>query len=155
MRGSTRQATMEDVLHVSAHLRECDRLEAVRSTGLSPDEVSLISFESALWCQALLGDDEPVGIYGLTQHPTEPDTGIPWFFSTDKLQHLGGYFLRHSRENLRAMLQDRPVLCNIVDAEHAHSIRWLSWLGFTIEPAQLLHTGYPFHFFHTHRGRYV
>jgi hypothetical protein len=39
-----------------------------------------------------------------------------------------------------------PEMRNYVDARHARSIRWLKWLGFTIEEARPMgFAGLPFH----------
>ena len=55
-------------------------------------------------------------------------------------------FLRRNREYVRQMQAAFPTLRNMVDARNEVSIRWLRWLGFTIEPAiRWGAAGMPFH----------
>lgn len=67
-------------------------------------------------------------------------------------EHIGADvrgFLRGSKAVLLEMLQRHQVLVNYVDARNVSAIRWLAWLGFTIDSAVPYGVqGLPFHKFH-------
>lgn len=60
--------------------------------------------------------------------------GIPWLLGTDALDNLKVSFMKYSRSFVNLFMFDDEVdfLTNYVSATHTASIKWLEWLGFTV-----------------------
>ncbi len=144
------ETTRADLVEIDPLLRQADRAELIAGTLLSPLACMELTLEHAAEAWTGRANGEIGCIFGLT----EPSIiylgqGTPWMFSTHLLERYPMAFLRASKEVVAAMLEDYPYLENFVDARNVVSIRWLRWLGFTIEEAQpygLLNR--PFHRFH-------
>jgi hypothetical protein len=62
------------------------------------------------------------------------DTGHPWMFGSNEMEHHSRALIRDARPYIDAMLRIYPRLENIVDARNKKSIRWLRHVGFRIDP---------------------
>ncbi len=128
-----RSTEPEDLVWVSRNMRAVEVLECA-ATGRTP--------LAALWrathgsvgvLTATLGE-EPIAILGLWPISIMAGKAAPWMLGTDAVMQQGRALLR-----LPAMIIPRwqaayPRLENHVHAENAASIRWLTRLGFTVEP---------------------
>lgn len=126
-----REASLDDVPYVAAHLREGDRLELERFYEDPPEAVlhgSLL--ESRMAWTAIAPDDTPVAIWGAAAWPTDPTYGCPWLLGTDLIKESMGDFLWLSRRFVKVMDRQFLGLANLVDAQYAEAVRWLEWLGF-------------------------
>ena len=92
------------------------------------------SFESGIW----IPDGEPICGYGLSILSLVPLTISPWLLASSAVTRYPTSFLRGSRRWIAEQMAQYPRLVNYVGAWHHRSVRWLTWLGFTLEaPRQI------------------
>jgi hypothetical protein len=121
---------------IAQRLRWQDRLEVLYSDGKTPEEAVNESWQNAAICRCIAADDgRAVGICGVNQ------VGNIWLLATDELLEQPGdrrQFIREGRRWVDALLRDHgyQLLENWALASSASTLRWLKWLGFTIDPPQ-------------------
>ena len=98
------------------------------------------------------GGGRPIGpaiaLWGVGPVSLIEGRGCPWLMAADAFETRGFDIARLSRPLLAGMRDLYPHLENRVDARHTKAVRWLSWLGFTIDsPARWGVEGRPFHRF--------
>lgn len=123
------------VAHVAANLRQADIEEAWAFYGRCPKALVLESFEKSHMSWTGLLDGEPVITFGCMTEDRLETTGAPWLVGTTKLEQVPFTFARMSRPFLHLMKDRHIRLTNHVDVRNALAIRWLRWLGFTLDPA--------------------
>lgn len=125
--------TPDRLRHIADHLRAADLAEiAITSPGDSPREViEEGARESRLTITAAV-DGVPAIVYGVAP-TTDPHVGRAWMLATDDLLKVRREFLASCRAEVRLMQQTFAVLTNEVHRDNAVAIRWLEWLGFTID----------------------
>lgn len=144
-------ATPQDVACLGPRLRAADVEEIRAATGLDPIEALRRSygFSTHAWAVRDIGGrtiggrtiagqtvaGQTIAIWGVGPLSLVEGRGCPWLLAADAFEALGRDIARLSRPLLATMRDHYPRLENRVDARHAHAVRWLSWLGFTIEPA--------------------
>lgn len=129
-------ATSARVEHVAAHLRAADRAElAITSPGEDPAAVLRDSVQGARLAIVAAVDGVPAIVYGVSPTP-DPYIGSVWMLSTKDLHRVRRQFIERCRAEVRLMQQHYPVLTNEVHRENTLAIRWLEWLGFTIDRAR-------------------
>lgn len=78
------------------------------------------------------------------------NSGVIWLVGTDEITRHPITFYRLSKKIFERLSDGYERLFNFVDERNTLSVRWLKWLGFTIEPAQRINNGI-FHFVHWER----
>jgi len=133
---------------VALQIRHTDRDEVAASCGLEPMEALLSSLDRSTHCWAAMEGSEPVAIFGVGAVSLMSDEGAPWMLAVEGVERLSRHLVTLGRAYVPEMLNLHPRLANHVDARNAASIRWLSRLGFTIDPpAPFGLAGLPFHRF--------
>jgi hypothetical protein len=119
---------------IADRMRECDKKEIWLAGHLKPLEclVSAYNQSTAVW----LVNGRAEAVYGVTAHTILGSRGIPWMLATDVVQRVPRLFLRSSRICFATMMHDFDYLENYVLSENKTSVKWLKWLGFTIEPSE-------------------
>lgn len=126
----------EHVDYLSTHLSDQDTAEIV-ALGFSDARAALehaLHRSDHVW--AVLLDEEPVMLFGVSPKTMLSNTGVPWALGSGKLR---GAFIEAARKSRRLadyMLELYPYLENYVDARHTTSVKWLKFCGFTIHPAE-------------------
>lgn len=125
--------TEADVTHVLNHISPEDAAE-LQASGLDPVASFMFGYDHSVILNCVVTPDRtPVAIYGCVLDGRYPDTAIPWMVATPEFRQHPRSAMALSRQVI-AQMQDRFAnLHNLVHAEHFTAIRWLSWLGFTIE----------------------
>jgi GNAT superfamily N-acetyltransferase len=119
--------------HVRAiELREGDARE-IAALGLSKEEGLQRSLDRAAWAEAYLVAGEVAAIAGVSIGSLLGAEAIPWLVTGRPVERHKRAFLRLTRAGVARILRQFPVLINHVHAEYAEALRWLRWLGFTIE----------------------
>lgn len=134
---------------MAPHLRPADVDEVYASRGLAPEPAMLSSLGRSTQAWTALIDGGPVCMWGVGPLSLVLGKGCPWLLGTCEVDRHAKTFLRQSRVFLREIQATYPELENFVDARHGTSLRWLKWLGFTIDQPQAM--GFlklPFHRFH-------
>lgn len=146
-------ASRSDADSLGDRLRAADVEEIRAASGLAPAEALRRSYElsSHVWAVrefSSLPIAPPIALWGVGPLSLVEGRGCPWLLATDAFEGLGPDIARLSRPLMAAMRDLYPHLENRVDARHTRAVRWLSWLGFTIDPAKAWGVeGRPFHRF--------
>ena len=142
----------DELSELALNMREADRREVFRSSGLTPENSLQRALERSDWVRSGRVNGRLVCLYGLSEIDKSMGVGSPWMLGTDLVEECGVTVLRQSKAVIDEMLREYPVLMNYVDAENEVSIRWLEWLGFAIgEPEILGAMSHPFRRFEMRR----
>lgn len=126
-----RPSEIRDVYDLSPKLRTQDVNEVAASSGFSPEEALLVSFNAGGEVNSIIASDgEVIGMFGVS--PTDdPNLGVPWLLASPRLPEVSKEFLPQSLEWVRAVNKQYPMLLNYVDKRNTVAIRWLKFLGFS------------------------
>lgn len=125
----------EAIKFIADNMRQGDVDEVKASTRHTPFQALKSSVEKSSFCVVVVIDDIPVTILGLVIHDYLSGVGVPWLLSATQALNHRRKFLELSPPVIDEMLRICPKLVNYVYAENKISIRWLKWLGFTVEKA--------------------
>jgi len=143
-----RDAVRADADIIAPTMRQVDRDELAASSGVDPLRVLRMSIRASEVCRVGLADDIPACIFGVSKATIVSDTGSIWMLGTDILQYHSIPFLKRNKAEIREMSIGLKRLDNYCDARNTPTLRWLRWLGFTIEKAKPYGVrGLPFHYF--------
>lgn len=76
---------------------------------------------------------EPAMIFGAAPWPGLPHKAYPWMLATRRFDDHGIHLLRFARRFLGTMQRTYRELENHVHADNVRAVRFLEWLGFTVE----------------------
>lgn len=127
-------AAPEHVALLAPVTREADRQEVWASSRSTPEQALTkgLAVSSRAW--TVFFGDEVAAMWGVSPAAILGSTGVPWLLSSPAVDRHPVTFLRHSRALVDDLHDGFPVLRNYVDARYIRCIRWLRWLGFTVEP---------------------
>jgi len=121
---------------MAPRMRDADVKEAWASHKLRPRaalvHAALVSRDPKVG----LADGEPICMFGIGKLSPFDEEAHPWLLGTDQLEQHAFAFLHRNKAYLAEAREEHPVLRNYVDARNLASIKWLTWLGFTIFPAE-------------------
>jgi hypothetical protein len=80
------------------------------------------------------GSATPAALFGIGPS-LEKGTGVPWLLATEEIERHPVTFYRVSKRLFPKVAAGYDRLVNWVDARNTLSLRWLVWLGLTMEPA--------------------
>lgn len=127
------EVTEEDIAQVSRDIRRADVLEFYASSCSNADDVARKGLKHSKWAYAAKVDGLTVCIFGLGDGGIT-GIGVPWLIGTNALDRYPLLLLKASRPALEVMKQSGfKMLSNYVDERNVVAIRWLKWLGFTID----------------------
>lgn len=132
---SINRASQHDVDAFAGRLRPDDAAE-VEAFGVSQRDGLRTSLDASLSAWAAYDDGEPVAIWGVAAADIMGGVGRPWLLTTGAVERNKRAFMVTSRNLWRLMRPLFPRWENWVDARYSRSLRWLTWLGFTIGEAQ-------------------
>jgi hypothetical protein len=128
------EPTAARVQDIARMLRQQDQREVFFSHGMTGEDAVLSSWRCADFCRCIDGDDgSAVGICGVTGGRTI------WLLGTDGLLATASHrrqFLRGARRWVDDLMTDHPLLENWALWSNRDTLRWLQWLGFTIDTPQ-------------------
>ena len=131
-KGVIRPATYEDCLTLAPILRQEDKDEVWESHGHLPEEALILSFEASPNAQVGTINGEIVCMFGVA--PTEDSNfGSPWMLASDLIKDVSREFLKRDKEVLNGMSAGYGFLFNYAWSKNTMHLRWLKWLGFTID----------------------
>ena len=123
---------------LSLNLRQADKDELMASVGLTPAEAIFFSIVDSTENWVVIHDGKIEAVFGVRWVP-EHNVAVPWFLGTDKIIEYSIAFLRQSKKVVDAWLDQYGILLNLVDSRHTASIKWLRWLGFTVDEEVKVH----------------
>ena len=136
--------------HAAAiELRAGDAME-VAAMGATKDEAFRTSLARSLWAETYLVDGVPAAMVGLGLSSFVGGHGVPWLLTSPICERHKKRFLVESRRQVARMLAEVSPLMNLVHADYGRAVRWLAWLGFTLD-APVAINGAAFRPFHLER----
>ena len=129
-------ATRQHIDHIAPKMRKADAAEVWASSAVRPRLALLGSLLASRDANTGTVDEEPICMFGIGVGTPFASAASPWLLGTDLIEQHAIAFLRLNKKYLQDAREKYPVLSNYVDARNLASIRWLSWLGFTILPAE-------------------
>ncbi len=147
------EATPAHATELATSMREPDVAEVWATRHQTPLEALLAGLEhSQPHAYTALIDGRVICMFGLAPQTLTGEVGIPWLLGSELVEEHYRTFARHSRKMVQWMREMHPKLRNIVDARNTFSVRWLAWLGFTLESARPFGPDdVDFHVFHWER----
>jgi hypothetical protein len=124
-------ATMEHARAID--LRGGDARE-IAACGLSKERALAQSLACSLWAETYLVDGEVAAIMGLALSSVIGGHGVPWLLTGPACERHKRRFMVESRRQVARMLAEASPLINYVHADYRRAVRWLGWLGFSIDP---------------------
>lgn len=125
-------AKMAHAVDLAPRLREADKLECYRLTGLPPEESLKACLLSSERSYALFADGKVEGLFGVSTDK-DPETGIPWLLMSDiPVTVHKDEFVQKAPLALDMLALGFNRLWNIIDPENTVTARWLKRLGFIL-----------------------
>lgn len=142
-------ATPEHAEELALTMREADVAELWASSLCEPREALINGIKCSDQAMTGLLDGEVACMFGVTPTSMLGGNGIVWMLGSDLIEQHPKHFLRRCRAEVAVMARNYDVLHNWVDDRNVKSIRWLRWLGFTVESPQARGAaGLPFRYFY-------
>jgi len=129
------QPTEEAINFIAENMRDGDLVEVLAS-GIFTDPLTALKYAVDNSDYSILVTDEhdtPLALYGIAIRRGVTGLGVPWLLSSAHALDHKREFLLNTPTVIKGMLDLCPRLVNYVHVENRISIRWLKWLGFTIE----------------------
>jgi hypothetical protein len=129
-------ATPAHAQHIARNLREADKAELMTTAPAKLIGILMEAITVSRWAHVALVDGEPVLAYGVSPHEANPNWGVPWLLGTDGMRRIRKQFIQTCRGEVELMETRFTFLFNRVHDRNALAIKWLMWLGFTIDFAR-------------------
>lgn len=143
-------ATLEHIEPIASIVRQADVNEIWAQSCTTVRDALKVAIEAATIARVGRADGVPGVIYGVVDHGEYG--GQIWLIGTKLIEQHRRGFLEKSQSELEDFQQTYDRLWNFVDVRNRLALRWLAWLGFTIDPPQPYGVfGKPFSFFHWQR----
>lgn len=131
---TTHPLTFDRIAPCAANLWQAD-VDELRAAGIN-DAVSMMNeaLPTCLWAEEARWRGEPVAMFGVRPLPGG-EIGVPWMLTTVHMEHAErAAVVRAAVKAVARMREDFPVLINLIHAKNERAIRFVQWLGFTVEP---------------------
>lgn len=124
----------KDLIYVLSNLREPDKKELQILFGDGWDERILKNWLSMNGVRiAYMDNGEPVAVFGVMQVGNIGSIGM---LATNNIEKEIKSFLIQGKIWVDKQLKKYKTLVNFVYSENIKAIKWLKWLGFTVEEKQ-------------------
>jgi len=127
-----RPAILKDCLELAPKIRKDDRLEIKASNNLTPLEALVFPFtqpKNKIFSIVGTESEGVIGMFGVAAC-AEPDYGVAWLLSSEKLFRHTKQFMKECPYWIKEMGKDYKYLYNFVDKRNWKSLKWLQYLGF-------------------------
>lgn len=108
-------------------------------------------------CRKVIDEDtgEILAVYGVAKSDIAVDVGHPWLLLSENGQGYMMQFGRKTKRELDAMAEGYTYLINIVGVWSTDAIRFIKWLGFTVNEDVVTNTdsGHQYYTFYMKRRR--
>ena len=130
---NVRRMTAEDIEPIAREARQADRDEIEEGCGQSIASALTLGLRSSVAAHVIAWGDTPLAAFGDVSYSPGAGIGIPWLISTNAIEKHPRAFLRICQPLVAQMLERHLTLINYVDARNTAAIRWLEWLGFSMD----------------------
>lgn len=123
---------LADVHYLAQRIRACDRMEIQLGSGAKPIDVLRKAVNRSVIRETITTPSGSIaGIWGVV--PIQDDLGSIWMLGSADLETIPTSFLKACRPAVaQAHVKFPTLVCAPWRENHLH-LRWLRWLGFTIE----------------------
>lgn len=143
----------EFIESIASTMRCSDTREVMLSHGHNPYEALQYSCNISDYIAGVEIDGVPVSLFGLCMPNVLSKTGVPWLLSSNRVLKNKRQLLLVAPGVISDMFNVCDRLVNYVHCDNMVSIRWLKYLGFTMEEAKPYGVcGKPFHKFSMRKG---
>lgn len=140
---------MVDAYLMAPFVRAVDTDEIKVSYGSEPLDALIHGIRRSDTCKTVRVNDEIMMMFGIGRHTLVSDQASIWMLATSLIEDHPTKFLRGCGEELTEISRGFKIVENWCDARNKVTLRWLRWLGFTIEEAEPYGIfGMPFHHFY-------
>ena len=133
---SITEATLEDALLMAHKVRDADVEEIWAANMTRPLEALVGCVRHSEHARVGRANGEIVCMFGTMRSNLMGSRGIIWMLGTDLLQKYAVRFLRENKNEIVQISSEFSIVENYCYARNKTTLRWLKWLGFTIEEAQ-------------------
>ena len=130
------RATSEHLLQMQDRMRTEDYQEVFDSTGEDPYRILSHCVERSTEAWTWMHDGQAGAMFGVAQPSLASSWGMPWMLTTDSFGKMPISVARKCRLVVAGWKRSYNRLENYVDSRYEVCIKWLKWLGFTIENAE-------------------
>lgn len=123
-------ATQKDIIDLRKNLREGDRRE-VLNFGTCLRRILWDSFNYTPDPKSIFVEGKLAAVFGCGG-TIIGEVGKPWLLTTPVSEKYPLLFVRTYRQQVMEMLENYPVLENMVDASYAKAIKLLEMVGFSV-----------------------
>lgn len=128
-------ASLADADELGQNIRREQRLEVLRSHGLSAADAASESIAASAEAWSFRTEEGLLGLAGVVPHTLVGGYASPWLLTTEAASRYPRLLLSCTKPALARWLETWDVLENYIDADYTASLRWAKWAGFTILPA--------------------
>ena len=129
-----REPHIKDIAELSVTMRDEDQKEIWHLGRKSPHEALWDAMVFCKYNRVVLLDGQVVCMFGVGGE--EGGVGVPWMLASPLLTKISKPFLLECRGFLEEMSQEYTRLYNVAWTKNDTHIKWLKWLGFTIQDAK-------------------
>ncbi len=153
----TKERVSVEVLEVQpAHMyllgekmRSADRLEVWASHHRRSHAAVQWSVDLSAMSRTVKVDGDLCCIFGVVPGKIDARVGVPWMLCTDEIERHPTWILRLGKSIIHEWRNQYALLCNYILADNEAAVRWLEWLGFTLnDPEPFGPDGALFHYFY-------
>lgn len=130
------EATPEHALELAENMNPPDAAEVWAAMHSTPLEALLRSMRVSRDTTTGLVDGRVLAMFGVAPTTALSTVGSPWLLGSREVPQHRRAFMLASREYIRQITPMYAMLENYVDARYTASIRWIRWLGFTVDEAK-------------------
>jgi hypothetical protein len=132
-------STIEHVNQLAENIRLEDLEEIYLLSGRDARTVIKKSFIASRDAMSAFDDNDHtlLAMFGVKPYSLSSDVASPWFLTTEhRRNRYSKELLRGSRAAIGYWKNEYSMLENYVDARYTQAVRWVKWLGFTVEDAK-------------------
>ena len=132
-------STPKDIINLRRNLREGDKRE-VLNFGNCLRRILWDSYNYTLEPKSIFVDGQLAAVFGCGG-TVLGNVGKPWLLTTPVSEKSPILFVRVYRQQVMEMLENYPVLENMVDASYTKAIKLLEMVGFSVYHAEPIASG--------------
>jgi len=137
------KGTPADAFELAFKLKQIDKYE-VAMAGHTPLEALVNPFRFTrpnVNTYTVFDSEEVVAMFGVVSKRNDLRKGSVWMLSSNKLDNYWKYFTKRTKKWTDYFLSDYDYVDNVISIDNKTSIKWLKWLGFTINDKEILVKG--------------
>lgn len=135
----------EDIFDLAANMR-ADDIAEVEALGNTPEAALKHAYAHSKFAYVARKDGLVLGAFGVGDSSILGNVGCAWMLTTEAAEMYAARreLVKTAPAVVLSFLEHYDILLNYVDARYERALRWLRFLGFTIEAPVKAHTGFEF-----------